>query len=88
MGAVYSGSYQTIIFGYIIDKGHLMDEYTLLREMAFRIGNVVAISLMILFAFFIPLNYIFILAAISILMLNFVPKYNQEDKILKNLRGK
>ncbi|MFH1111791.1 MAG: MFS transporter [Patescibacteria group bacterium] len=53
-----------------IDKGHFIDEYTALREMALNIGRIATILLVIIFIPFVPLTVTFILAALAVLLLN------------------
>jgi len=52
------------------DWGHFMDEYTVVREMTLNIGRVVALGLMIVLAIYLPINYTFIIAAVSSLLMN------------------
>ncbi|MFA4937520.1 MAG: MFS transporter [Patescibacteria group bacterium] len=53
-----------------MEKGHFIDEYTALREMAINIGRILTILLVIVFIPFIPLTVTFILAALAVLLLN------------------
>ncbi|MFW0862627.1 MAG: MFS transporter [Candidatus Komeilibacteria bacterium] len=52
------------------DWGHFMDEYTVVREMILNFGRVVALILMIGLAIYLPINYTFIIAAVSSLLMN------------------
>ena len=52
------------------DRGHYVDEYTVLREISLNIGRVLMlVSLFILF-YFVGLTFAFILAAIASLLIN------------------
>lgn len=52
------------------DWGHFMDEYTVVREMILNFGRVIALILMIILAIYLPINYTFIIAAVSSLFMN------------------
>ena len=47
-----------------------MDEYTVVREMILNFGRVIALGLMIVLAIYLPINYTFIIAAASSLLMN------------------
>ncbi len=53
-----------------MDKGHFVDEYTALREMALNLGRILTILLVIIFIPFVPLTVTFILAALAVLLFN------------------
>ncbi|MFH1866959.1 MAG: MFS transporter [Patescibacteria group bacterium] len=52
------------------DQGHLIDEYTALREMALNVGRILTLLLVLVFLPFVPLTVSFILAALAVLLLN------------------
>jgi MFS family permease len=68
--AVYKGSYDALMGTYMIDRGHLVDEYTVIKEVAFRVGQVFSAGSIILLSNFLDLNELFFIAAFSVLMLN------------------
>ena len=79
--AIYTGSYHSLMYGYAVDKGHLADEYTLIRETSFRIGQGVSAIIVFFLSFFMSINYLFIVAAFAILLINFVPNRHHKPTI-------
>lgn len=71
--SVTSLSLQAMSFDYAgQDKSH-GDEMMIIREMALNIGRCTAYLTVFIASFYIPLRWLFILAAISVLILNMVP---------------
>ncbi|MDX9893781.1 MAG: MFS transporter [Patescibacteria group bacterium] len=64
--------FDTLMYEKVADAGHYMDEYSVLRTMSFNLGRIVTIVvLLVLFNFF-PLNYAFILAGVTVLLVNLI----------------
>ena len=63
-------SIETMFYELAADSGHYIDEYTVLREMAINVGNVVALSLVILISLYLPIQWTFIVAATASILLN------------------
>ncbi len=62
--------FTTLMYEQAADRGHYVDEYTVLREISLNIGRVLMlVSLFILF-YFVGLTFAFILAAIASLLIN------------------
>jgi len=60
------------------DNGHLVDEVTIINEMAIHIGKAMMFISVFVFSFYFSLNITFILAALASILLNFV----QSQKLL------
>ncbi|EKD24020.1 MAG: hypothetical protein ACD_81C00126G0003 [uncultured bacterium] len=54
----------------VADRGHYIDEYTVLYEMAINMGRVIMIAVIIAMAFVMPLQWTFIFGAIASIFLN------------------
>lgn len=54
------------------DQGHFVDEYTVIHEMALMAGRVLVIVIMLILIPFIGIKWMFILGAISALLMNFL----------------
>ena len=52
------------------DKGHYVDEFTVLHEMSINIGRVCMYSMVLILTFFTTINWIFVLAALASVALN------------------
>lgn len=52
------------------DKGHYIDEFTVLREISTQIGRVLSLSLVIIISFFMPIQWTFVIAAIATILFN------------------
>ncbi|MFC1756555.1 MFS transporter [Patescibacteria group bacterium] len=54
------------------DEGHYVDEFTVLHEIAISIGRIITISLAIVISIFANIGWVFLLAAIASILLNFL----------------
>lgn len=63
-------SFDTITHDIAADEGHKVDEFTVLYEMATHIGNIIAYSFVIIISFFFGIKWIFLLAALSSIVLS------------------
>ena len=63
-------SIETMFYELAADSGHYIDEYTVLREMAISMGNVIALSLVILISLYLPIQWTFAVAATAAILLN------------------
>ena len=64
--------FDTLTYEISADKGHYVDEFTVLREMAINSGRVISLLIAVVFSLFLPIQYIFLLAAIASIGLNFL----------------
>jgi len=62
--------FTTLMYEQAADRGHYVDEYTVLREIALNIGRILVLVLSIILLCFMGLNFVFILAAIASLLIN------------------
>lgn len=60
--------FTTLMYEQAADRGHYVDEYTVLREMAISFGRVLMLILIFVLLSFVSLNFTFILAAIATLL--------------------
>ena len=60
--------FTTLMYEQAADRGHYVDEYTVLREMAAMIGRVLMLILVFILLSFVSLNFVFVLAAIATLL--------------------
>jgi len=68
------------VYDHIADKGHLLDENTILKEMTLHGGKVTGFLLIAFTSSFIDLNYLFFIAIIGTLLLSVIPEVDM-DKI-------
>lgn len=66
-------SFDAFVYDYMSDQGNLVDEYTILREIALHLGKVIGYIIIIILALFISLNYLFVIAVLATLALNILP---------------
>ena len=62
--------FTTLMYEQAADRGHYVDEYTVLREIALNLGRVLMLVLLFVLYLFTGLNFGFILAAIASLLIN------------------
>ena len=62
--------FTTLMYEQAADRGHYVDEYTVLREVALNIGRVFMLILLFVLFYFVGLTFAFILAAIASLLIN------------------
>lgn len=72
--AFYRSSFEALSYDYVADKGHFKDEFTALREMAISLGRFFTCILIIALSFLLPLQALFVVAALATLFVNFMPK--------------
>lgn len=66
--------FSAIVYDISADQGSLVDEYTVLREMANHLGRATSLVAVALLTLFIPLGWTFIVAVVASLALNMVYK--------------
>ena len=64
--------FTTLMYEQAADRGHYVDEYTVLRETSLCIGRVLMLILLFVLYLFVGLNFGFVLAAIASLLINFL----------------
>jgi len=64
--------FDTLMYEKAADLGHYVDEYTVLREMSLALGRIVMLIIILALIAFIPLNWMFFLAALFSLIVNLV----------------
>ncbi|MCD4761220.1 hypothetical protein K8R42_04970, partial [bacterium] len=62
-------SLDTLVYEKAADRGHYIDEYTLIKEMSISIGRVIALLIIAGLLLFFPLQATFILAAVLALFI-------------------
>jgi YQGE family putative transporter len=62
--------FDTLNYEILADHGHLVDEYTVIKEMAVQLGKVFILAFAIVVVFFFGLNWTFVLAALASLFIN------------------
>ena len=67
-GVVMRTSFVTLMYEQASDRGHYVDEYTVLREVSLMIGRTLMLLLILVLLSFVGLNYTFILAALATLL--------------------
>lgn len=63
-------SLDTLVYEKAADRGHYIDEYTLIKEMSIHLGKVLILILVAGMLFFFPLQVTFIIAAVFTLFVN------------------
>ncbi|MBT4516944.1 MAG: MFS transporter [Candidatus Komeilibacteria bacterium] len=63
-------SLDTLVYEKAADRGHYIDEYTLIKEMAIHFGKILILVLIAGMLFFFPLQVTFIIAAVFTLFVN------------------
>lgn len=69
-GIIKGIPFTTLIYEQMADRGHYIDEYTVLREVALNTGRVLMLVLCFILLGFIGLNWTFLLAAVASLFIN------------------
>lgn len=64
--------FETLSYDITADQAHFMDEFTVLKEIATNTGKVISFGLVAIFALALPLQFMFIIAAVASLFLNFL----------------
>lgn len=63
-------SFDTLNYDIASNQGHYVDEYNVIREMAIMLGKIIMGLIIIVIAPFLPLSYIFLLAALASLSMS------------------
>jgi YQGE family putative transporter len=70
VGIVKGIPFTTLIYEQMADRGHYIDEYTVLREVSLNTGRVLMLTLCFILLGFVGLTWTFLLAAIASLFIN------------------
>ena len=62
--------FDTLNYEYLADRGHFVDEFTVLKEIAVQLGKVLILSFAVLVALKFGINWTFVLAALATLFVN------------------
>ncbi len=62
-------SLDTLVYEKAADRGHYIDEYTVIKEMAIHLGKIIGLLLIALLLLFFPLQVSFVIAAIASLFI-------------------
>jgi len=62
--------FDTLNYENLADKGHYVDEYTVIKEVAVQLGKVLVLSLAVFVSLYFGLNWTFVLAAIASLLIS------------------
>jgi MFS family permease len=71
--------FDTLTYDIAADQGHYVDEFTVLHEMAVNFGKVIMVILVIIASLYLPLKWVFILAALSAIVLNILKAEKREQ---------
>jgi YQGE family putative transporter len=75
--ALTKNTLSAITYDISADEGHYVDEFTVIKEMAVHAGRVTLYFATICLLFFIQIQWIFVVAAISALTVNFIRFYSK-----------
>ncbi len=70
VGIIKGIPFTTLVYEQMADRGHYIDEYTVLREIALNTGRVLMLTLCFILLGFVGLTWTFLLAAIASLFIN------------------
>lgn len=70
--------FDTLSYEIAADGGHYVDEFTVIREMAVNFGKVFMSALVIVFSFYLPIQWLFVLAAVAAILLNLLSGQRME----------
>jgi len=70
--------FQTLSYELAADQGHYVDEYTVIRELAINFGRVFIMIIAAVVSIWLPINYLFVLAAVASVLLNLLRKNIQK----------
>jgi small-conductance mechanosensitive channel len=63
-------SLQTLVYEKAADRGHYVDEYTVIKEMAGSFGRVLGLILLAVLLLFLPMQSSFVVAGVAALFVN------------------
>ncbi len=66
--------FDVLIYEKASDEGHFVDEYTVIHEMALMVGKIITLFLILLLLMFFSLRWVFVIAAIATLVMNFISR--------------
>lgn len=70
--------FETLSYDIMADQAHFVDEFTVLREIAINTGRVISFGLVALFALVLPLQFMFIIAAVASVFFNFLRPFPEQ----------
>ncbi|MBU1179309.1 MFS transporter [Patescibacteria group bacterium] len=68
--------FETLSYEIAADKGHYVDEFTVIREISINMGRVTMLLLAAWLSLYLPIQYLFIMAAIASVALNLLRQEN------------
>ena len=71
--------FDALMYEKAADSGHYIDEYSTLREMYLQVGRIIVMIVILILLKFVPLYLVFVLAAISSLLVNLLPKHGLHE---------
>jgi len=72
-------SFDSLTYEIAADEGHYVDEFTVLHEMAINFGRSLMAGLVIIVFLFFGIQWLFVLAALSVIFFNFLGKRKTEQ---------
>ncbi len=63
-------SLDTLVYEKAADRGHYIDEYTVIKEMSLQLGRIISLILIAILLLFFPLQISFIIASIAVLFIS------------------
>ena len=73
--------FDTLTYEAAADEGHYVDEFTILHEIACNAGKIFVIALIIVSSIFLPIQYVFVFAAVASICLNLLRPKTQKEII-------
>lgn len=71
--------FETLSYDIMADQGHYVDEFTVLREIAINTGRAISYGLAIIISLFLPIQYLFVAAAIAAIGFNLLQPIKEES---------
>lgn len=74
--------FNALSYDMMADQGHYVDEFTVIREIAINTGRIIPYVFAVWLAAFLPIQYLFIVAAVASIGLNLIKPIEREERIL------
>jgi len=71
-------SFDALVYDHIADQGHLIDEYTILKEMILHTGKAFGFLIITILSFYLSLNWLFLIGFLATLGLSLIPNSELE----------
>jgi len=71
--------FDVMVYEIAADQGHYVDEFTVLHEMAINIGKGLMMVIVVIIALYLPIQWVFVLAAFTTMVLNLLKVEKREQ---------